>query len=86
MSYVYKIFQTELPIIFAKYPNNLGLKVIAHYEQAMATRTVKKYDYGPLGNAKDYKSLTVPDYKLQNIKAPTYIYYADKDNLGPPNV
>ncbi len=64
----------------------MGVKVMAHYLQAMATCTFKKYDYGPLGNPKAYKSVTAPDYKLQNIKAPTYIYYADKDNLGPPNV
>lgn len=72
--------------MFAKFPNNISIKTIAHYAQTMTSCTFKKYDYGLLGNPFAYMRITAPDYKLNKITAPTYFYYADIDNLAPPNV
>ncbi|ODM93618.1 Lipase 3 [Orchesella cincta] len=76
---------TELPNILAKYPNNIGVKWIAHYAQNIVTCRFQKYDYGPVKNMELYKSAKSPEYNLQNITAPTYFFYGEQDNLGPPN-
>ncbi|ODN01192.1 Lipase 3 [Orchesella cincta] len=76
---------TELPNMFAKIPNNIGLKCVAHYSQNILTCRFQKYDYGMLRNLIEYGSIWAPEYDLQNINAPTYLFYAEQDNLGPPN-
>ncbi|CAL8134270.1 unnamed protein product [Orchesella dallaii] len=77
---------TELPNILAKFPNNIGVKWLSHYGQNTLSCEFKKYDYGPALNMKAYGSSKPPAYDIQKITAPTYFFYADQDNLGPPNV
>ncbi len=72
--------------MLAKFPNTVSIKTFAHYAQTMDTCTFKKYDYGPAGNTLAYKSLTAPAYKIEKITAPTFFYWGNLDNLGPPNV
>ncbi|ODM90624.1 Lipase 3 [Orchesella cincta] len=76
---------TELPNILAKLPNNIAVKWLSHYAQLIATCKFQKYDYGPIKNMKEYGSNQPPEYNLQNINAPTYFFYGEQDNLGPPN-
>ncbi|CAL8134264.1 unnamed protein product [Orchesella dallaii] len=76
---------TELPNILAKYPNNIAVKWLSHYAQNILSCEFKKYDYGPALNMKIYGSTKPPEYNLQKITAPTYFFYGEQDNLGPPN-
>lgn len=46
------------------------------------TEKFRQWDYGGMYNFINYKSWSPPDYKLKNVKAPVYLYYAHNDWLA----
>lgn len=40
-----------------------------------------QYDYGRSGNLIQYGTKKPPDYNLDNIKVPVYIYYSESDSM-----
>lgn len=53
-----------------------------HYAQGVVKNTFKKFDYGALKNLELYGSIIPPDYPVEKITIPMYIYYSDADWLG----
>ncbi len=64
----------------------MSVKAFYHYGQGANKCTFRQYDYGPEKNMRVYNSLTPPDYSFKNIKAKTYAFYGDFDNVFPPQV
>lgn len=57
-----------------------GVKQVSHFTQLIQTGKFRQYDYKNL-NQNYYKNNTPPDYLLEEINAPLYVYHASEDLL-----
>jgi lysosomal acid lipase/cholesteryl ester hydrolase len=72
-----------LPVVLSHDPAGSSTKTVLHYAQEIKyDGKFQQYDYGPAGNKIKYGTLTPPQYKLLNIKVPTYLMYAVNDWLS----
>lgn len=69
-----------LPVILGHIPAGTSTKTVIHFAQEIHhDGKFQQFDYGPDGNLKQYGTLTPPLYKLEDIKVPTYLMYAEND-------
>ncbi|KAB0801208.1 hypothetical protein PPYR_05562 [Photinus pyralis] len=73
---------TLLPVIMAHNPAGASTKQFLHYAQEIKSGKFRQYDYGSVENRQKYNRSVPPDYKLENIVAPTYLYYSRNDWLS----
>lgn len=78
------LFQTLIPKIMATHPAGASNRQLIHFSQLYLSGKFRRYDYGYLGNLKNYGQQNPPDYDTQNIEANTYIYYGENDYLSDP--
>jgi homoserine acetyltransferase len=48
------------------------------------TPKIQKYDYGPYKNMKKYGDEQPPEYNLENIQIPVYLFQGTTDLLATP--
>lgn len=74
---------TMLPIYFDVYPEGSSVKPLVHYGQLIDSAIYfRKYDMGtPMNNMDAYGTPEPPDYDLDKITLPTYLFYGDGDSL-----
>lgn len=72
---------TLLPEILKRTPAGASVRQILHYVQAVTHRRFCQYDHGSYGNMRRYGRADPPDYNLENVTAPVYLYYGDNDWL-----
>ncbi len=65
--------------------NNSFSIPLAHFYQNAKTARFQMFDYGS-GNKKLYGSESVPNYELNLIKVPIFVYHGTIDGLVPPKV
>ncbi|KOC67730.1 Lipase 3 [Habropoda laboriosa] len=70
---------TLLPTIAQYDPAGASTMQLAHYAQLMNSGKFRKYDHGLIGNLNKYGKSQPPDYHLDNIKIPVYLYYSSND-------
>lgn len=58
----------------------VSIKQLLHYIQLYKSGKFQRFDYESLNNV-HYGSSTPPEYNLNNVKAPTYLYHAEEDML-----
>jgi lysosomal acid lipase/cholesteryl ester hydrolase len=69
-----------LPDYLKHIAHSVSIKQINHYFQLYSSGTFRQYDYRDK-NRKIYNSSTPPDYNLNNVKVPTYIYSGGSDMI-----
>lgn len=70
----------------SKFSNTQSFKTLVHLGQNFKSCMFRKYDYGSKDNVLKYGKTQPPSYNLNNLRVPTYIYYANSDNFVPPVV
>lgn len=86
MYFLYSALQTNLPNVIAKIRNVASVRTVLHFAQNLNSCEFLKYDFGYYGNYQRYGTFSPPKYNLEEITAPTYIFYGDGDNFVPPVV
>lgn len=72
-----------MPVVLGHVPAGTSTKTVIHYAQEIHhDGNFQQFDYGSNGNRIKYGQLTPPFYKLDKIKTPIYIMYANNDWLA----
>lgn len=58
-----------------------SVNVLIHFLQLVIAGGFRKYDFGPVVNIEKYGQLLPPDYELEKVTAPVYIYYSGEGDL-----
>ena len=58
----------------------VSMKQLNHYMQLYRSGKFQQYDYEGQ-NHYHYGTLTLPNYNLENVIAPAYLYHAEQDML-----
>lgn len=69
-----------LPEYLKHISHAVSIKQFNHYSQLYTSGKFRQYDYFE-GNRKAYNSSLPPDYKLDNVKAPIYLYSGSCDAI-----
>eukprot|EP00246_Nothoceros_aenigmaticus_P011695 TRINITY_DN3302_c0_g1_i1.p1 TRINITY_DN3302_c0_g1~~TRINITY_DN3302_c0_g1_i1.p1 ORF type:complete len:282 (-),score=27.04 TRINITY_DN3302_c0_g1_i1:309-1154(-) len=77
---------TRIPYYLQYEPHSTSLKNMEHLAQMVRKGEFKKYDYGWLGNLKNYYRLTPPVYDLSLVPKsfPMWMAYGGNDALADP--
>ncbi|XP_064551955.1 lipase 3 [Drosophila montana] len=70
---------TMIPEIMATTPAGCSINQIFHYLQEYNSGYFRQFDYGSTRNKKDYGSKTPPEYDVEGMDVPIYLYYSDND-------
>lgn len=73
-----------LPVILSHTPAGTSFHTMTHYIQLQQSGRFCKYDYGVLGNWKHYQQASPPEFKLENVKVPTGLFWGKNDFLANP--
>ncbi|XP_011705565.1 PREDICTED: lipase 3-like [Wasmannia auropunctata] len=74
---------TTLLESFSYFPAGCSVQTLQHYSQNIATKKFQAYDYGYLGNYKQYGQMTPITYDLKKVTAPLALFYGANDFLAP---
>lgn len=77
--YTTNVVQSRIPEILKSLPNNASGRQILHYAQIVNSGLFNRFNFGREQNLRKYGLLTPPDYPLDKIKVPTYLYYSESD-------
>lgn len=61
------------------------MKQLVHFMQSMSSGKFRKFDYKRL-NTKLYNATSPPEYNIQSIKVPIYLYHGAEDALASKTV
>ncbi|XP_055901806.1 lipase 3-like [Eupeodes corollae] len=73
---------TILPEIIATTPAGSSINQITHFLQEYNSGYFRQFDYGKLRNSLTYGSSQPPEYPLEDIDVPIFLYYSDNDYLS----
>ncbi|XP_055851844.1 lipase 3 [Episyrphus balteatus] len=73
--------KTLIPDIMANFPVGGSFKQIMHYFQSYNSGKFRQYDYGPEKNKIVYNQTSPPDYQLDRVTVPTFIYFSVNDYI-----
>ncbi|XP_055904052.1 lipase 3 [Eupeodes corollae] len=73
--------RTLIPDIMANFPVGGSFKQIMHYLQSYNSGKFRQYDYGPKKNKMVYNQTNPPEYPLEKVTVPTFIYFSVKDYI-----
>ncbi|XP_011296935.1 lipase 3 [Fopius arisanus] len=68
-----------LPRLLNHYPQGTSVDTFMHYRQITISGKFQQFDFGPKENLFKYQSVKPPEYPLDKISAPCYLYYAAND-------
>ncbi|XP_063824708.1 lipase 3-like [Ostrinia nubilalis] len=71
--------QTMIPLFLGHAPAGASIRQFTHYGQGINHHTFRRFDHNPITNRLIYGSRIPPDYDLNLVTAPTYIYYSVND-------
>ncbi|XP_015126022.1 lipase 3 [Diachasma alloeum] len=78
-----QINQTLVPIILGHFPAGSSVKQFLHFGQEVNSQKFRKFDYNnPEINQQKYGQLEPPEYKVNNTRIPTALFYANNDLLS----
>lgn len=61
------------------------MKQLVHFMQSMSSGKFRKFDYKML-NIKLYNATSPPEYNIQSITVPIYLYHAVEDAIASKTV
>ncbi|KAM8713456.1 hypothetical protein ACLKA7_013724 [Drosophila subpalustris] len=70
---------TLIPEIMATTPAGCSINQMFHYLQEYNSGHFRQFDYGSTRNKKEYGNKNPPDYDVEGIDVPVYLYYSDND-------
>lgn len=73
--------KTVLRRVFGHFPAGTSLKLFSHVAQLINSNRFGQFDYGSAGNREMYGMTIPPDYDLDNVKVPIYLYYGTQDGI-----
>ncbi|XP_042218607.1 lipase 3-like [Homarus americanus] len=73
-----------LPIMLSHTPAGTSVRTVTHYLQEARSGKFQKYDFGTLGNLRQYGSLSPPSYNLSRVTVPVALFWSDNDWLADP--
>lgn len=74
---------TELPVQLGHTPAGASIFQLMHYAQLINNKNYfRHFDYGIVGNLKNYKQISPPQYDLSLVTTPTIFYYTYNDWLA----
>ncbi|XP_055848132.1 uncharacterized protein LOC129913464 [Episyrphus balteatus] len=71
-----------LELVKQSTPSGASTGQFKHYMQLYNSAKFCQFDHGPIKNLAKYRSLTPPDYPIEKVRAPMYMYYSDNDILA----
>lgn len=71
--------ESMIPEIMETTPAGCSINQMFHYLQEYNSGEFRQFDYGSIRNKKEYGSKTPPDYDVEGIDVPVYLYYSDND-------
>lgn len=75
--------RTLLPIILAHEPAGASTRTLIHYAQEIHNNgRFQQYDYGPVGNMKQYGTTKPPEYEMKKVTLPIALLSAENDWLS----
>ncbi|KAJ8719114.1 hypothetical protein PYW07_016670 [Mythimna separata] len=75
--------KTLLPLILAQGAAGASTKTLVHYAQEIQqSGRFQMFDYGPMGNLKEYGTVSPPEYPLHKITLPIALFSAESDWLS----
>jgi len=77
-----KMNTTLLPIIMGHTPAGASSMQMLHYAQEINSGYFRKYDFGLVENMEIYGENYPPNYPLEQITAPVYLFYSHNDWLA----
>ncbi|XP_055847681.1 lipase 3-like [Episyrphus balteatus] len=73
---------TMLPEILATTPAGCSINQGFHYLQEFSSGEFRQFDYGMVRNKLTYGKKSPPNYPLEKINVPIYLYYSDNDYMA----
>ncbi|KAH8354919.1 hypothetical protein KR093_001140 [Drosophila rubida] len=70
---------TLMPEIMATTPAGCSVNQMFHYLQEYNSNYFRQFDYGSTRNKKEYGNKNPPNYNVEGIEVPVYLYYSDND-------
>lgn len=75
--------RTLLPIILAHEPAGASTKTLIHYAQEIHNKgRFQQFDYGPVGNMRQYGTMKPPEYEMKKVTLPIALLSAENDWLS----
>lgn len=75
--------RTLLPIILAHEPAGASTRTLIHYAQEIHNDgRFQQFDYGPLGNMRQYGTINPPEYEMTKVTLPIALLSAENDWLS----
>ncbi|KAL0100575.1 hypothetical protein PUN28_019718 [Cardiocondyla obscurior] len=75
--------KTILPEIFSYLPAGTSVQTLYHFYQLIITQKFQTYDYGYIGNYKQYGQATPKMYDLKKVTVPLMLFYGANDVVIP---
>lgn len=69
---------TLIPLYVGHFPAGASTNQIIHYGQEVVSKRFRQFDYNS-GNMMRYGQLYPPDYDLNKVTAPSYLFYSTGD-------
>ena len=74
-----------VPTYISHTPAGSSLRQFTHFAQQFRNGgKFSRFDHGSIGNLLSYGSLTPPEYRLENVRAPTALYVGNVDGFADP--
>ncbi|XP_067128716.1 gastric triacylglycerol lipase-like [Centruroides vittatus] len=74
--------KTRLEVYATHTPAGTSTQNILHFAQMVNSGNFQKYDHGQTENMKKYKRTIPPEYNVENIQTPVWIFYGLNDYLA----
>ncbi|KAK4007766.1 gastric triacylglycerol lipase [Daphnia magna] len=76
---------TALPVISGHNPSGTSVRTVSQFAKSFNLgQTFTRYDYGPQGNFEHYGQGVPPEYDLNLVTAPVYLFWGENDLLTTP--
>jgi len=75
---------TRLPIYLSHSPAGTSTKNVLHFSQEVNSDKFRMFDYGTVGNRKEYGTLTPPEYQPSKMKVPVALFHSAIDWQADP--
>lgn len=75
---------TLVPVYLGHFPEGFSTYQLIHYGQLINSGRFCQFDEGPIGNLCKYNSFIPPEYQLEKVSAPVYVFYSSNDLFVSP--
>lgn len=73
--------KSRILVYHCNFPAGTSVKNIIHYVQHLKSQRAQKFDYGPIGNLREYGQEHPPEYKPENVKTDIGVFHSRGDQF-----